>query len=223
MPEDAKKKPGQDSPPKVPAWMVTFSDCMTLLLCFFVLLMTFSSFDDVKVAKLSGGLSGKAFESIFPIKRTIRNSVVAPKPRPLERTPEGSEQATDREQITISNPKRPSELFNTDAYRDRNQVSIPSGKLFFARGSGLTLEGKRMLGMVALFLKRMPCHVMIGETNSEGAAPASRALAVTEYLIKSAGIERNRFSISADRKQSRRTNGGRPTMVVTMLTGEFYK
>ena len=30
-----------------PEWMVTFSDCMTLLLTFFVLLLSFSSFSDV--------------------------------------------------------------------------------------------------------------------------------------------------------------------------------
>ncbi len=29
-----------------PEWMVTFSDCMTLLLTFFVLLLSFSSFDE---------------------------------------------------------------------------------------------------------------------------------------------------------------------------------
>ncbi len=29
-----------------PEWMVTFSDCMTLLLTFFVLMLSFSSFDE---------------------------------------------------------------------------------------------------------------------------------------------------------------------------------
>ena len=35
-----------------PEWMVTFSDCMTLLLTFFVLLLSFSSFDDDIFRKL---------------------------------------------------------------------------------------------------------------------------------------------------------------------------
>ena len=41
-----KKPPPQDEEQGAPEWMVTFSDCMTLLLTFFVLLLSFSSFDD---------------------------------------------------------------------------------------------------------------------------------------------------------------------------------
>ena len=40
------RKPPVDDDPGAPEWMVTFSDCMTLLLTFFVLLLSFSSFDD---------------------------------------------------------------------------------------------------------------------------------------------------------------------------------
>ncbi|MHC4104970.1 MAG: flagellar motor protein MotB, partial [Planctomycetota bacterium] len=41
-----KKQVVEDEAPGAPEWMVTFSDCMTLLLTFFVLLLSFSSFDD---------------------------------------------------------------------------------------------------------------------------------------------------------------------------------
>ena len=40
--------------PSVPDWMITFSDCMTLLLTFFVLLLSFSSFDEASLSKLDG-------------------------------------------------------------------------------------------------------------------------------------------------------------------------
>ena len=42
----ANKQVVPDEDPGAPEWMVTFSDCMTLLLTFFVLLLSFSSFDD---------------------------------------------------------------------------------------------------------------------------------------------------------------------------------
>lgn len=42
-----EKKPPEE-PAGVPAWMATFSDLVTLLLTFFVMLMSMASFDDVK-------------------------------------------------------------------------------------------------------------------------------------------------------------------------------
>jgi chemotaxis protein MotB len=46
----AKPKPG------VPAWVVTFADLMTLLMCFFVLLLAFSEMDVAKFKQLSGSM-----------------------------------------------------------------------------------------------------------------------------------------------------------------------
>ena len=46
------KQTESDEAPGAPVWMVTFSDCMTLLLTFFVLLLSFSSFDDKVFRKL---------------------------------------------------------------------------------------------------------------------------------------------------------------------------
>lgn len=52
-------------PPKAeasgsPAWMATFADLMSLLMCFFVLLLSFSEMDAAKFKELAGSLS-KAF------------------------------------------------------------------------------------------------------------------------------------------------------------------
>ena len=44
MPRDKKK--GDDAPPGAPAWMVTYGDMMSLLLTFFVLLISFSTISE---------------------------------------------------------------------------------------------------------------------------------------------------------------------------------
>lgn len=44
------------SRPGVPAWVVTFADLMTLLMCFFVLLLAFSEMDVEKFKQLSGSM-----------------------------------------------------------------------------------------------------------------------------------------------------------------------
>lgn len=51
-----------DAPPQksesagVPAWVMTFADLMTLLMCFFVLLLAFSEMDAAKFKELSGSM-----------------------------------------------------------------------------------------------------------------------------------------------------------------------
>jgi chemotaxis protein MotB len=46
--------PAKDEPRGVPAWVMTFADLMTLLMCFFVLLLSFSEMDVAKFKQLSG-------------------------------------------------------------------------------------------------------------------------------------------------------------------------
>ncbi|MBT8100712.1 MAG: flagellar motor protein MotB [Gammaproteobacteria bacterium] len=53
MAEDA---PAKDEGGGVPAWVMTFADLMTLLMCFFVLLLSFSEMDVAKFKQLSGSM-----------------------------------------------------------------------------------------------------------------------------------------------------------------------
>jgi chemotaxis protein MotB len=64
-----------------PAWVVTFGDLMSLLLCFFVLLLSFSEMDKAKYKEVSGSLAKafgvqrkiKAFEAPKGIKMVSRD------------------------------------------------------------------------------------------------------------------------------------------------------
>lgn len=50
----------EEEKPGIPAWVVTFADLMSLLMCFFVLLLSFSEIDAAKFKQIAGELS-KAF------------------------------------------------------------------------------------------------------------------------------------------------------------------
>jgi chemotaxis protein MotB len=50
----------EEDKPGIPAWVVTFADLMSLLMCFFVLLLSFSEIDAMKFKQIAGELS-KAF------------------------------------------------------------------------------------------------------------------------------------------------------------------
>ena len=43
-------------PPGLPAWMGTFADLMSLLMCFFVLLLSFSEMDVLKFKQIAGSM-----------------------------------------------------------------------------------------------------------------------------------------------------------------------
>ncbi|MDG9670716.1 flagellar motor protein MotB [Hahella sp. CR1] len=45
-----------ECPPGLPAWMATFADLMSLLMCFFVLLLSFSEMDALKFKRLAGSM-----------------------------------------------------------------------------------------------------------------------------------------------------------------------
>ena len=56
MPE--RKKPKEPPPPSCPEWMVTFSDVISLLVTFFVLILTFSTLEIEELEKITGSLKG---------------------------------------------------------------------------------------------------------------------------------------------------------------------
>jgi len=53
-----RKKVEDDPPPSAPFWMLTYSDMVTLMLTFFVLLVSFSNMDEVKFGAAANSLKG---------------------------------------------------------------------------------------------------------------------------------------------------------------------
>lgn len=82
-----------------PAWMATFADLMALLLCFFVLLLSFSEMDVQKYKQVAGSMA-KAFgvqDNIFASTTPMGTSFVArdftpgrPDPKPIKVPPHAS-------------------------------------------------------------------------------------------------------------------------------------
>ena len=54
-------------PAGIPAWVMTFADLMTLLMCFFVLLLSFSEMDQSKYKKIAGSM-----QFAFGVQREIK-------------------------------------------------------------------------------------------------------------------------------------------------------
>jgi chemotaxis protein MotB len=64
---DEEQAPAEEEGGDVPAWVMTFADLMTLLMCFFVLLLAFSEMDAQKFKQLSGSM-----KLAFGVQREIK-------------------------------------------------------------------------------------------------------------------------------------------------------
>lgn len=64
--EEEEEGPDPPEPPGMPAWVMTFADLMSLLMCFFVLLLSFSQMDLSKFKKVAGSM-----EKAFGVQREI--------------------------------------------------------------------------------------------------------------------------------------------------------
>ena len=64
---DCESAPPQECPTGVPAWVLTFADLMSLLLAFFVLLLSFSEMDRQKYKQVAGSM-----RDAFGIQREIK-------------------------------------------------------------------------------------------------------------------------------------------------------
>ncbi|MDH3346565.1 MAG: OmpA family protein [Desulfobulbaceae bacterium] len=82
----SEKKPKECPPAGAPLWMVTFSDMVTLLLTFFVLLLSMASLDEIKFSKANNSLKEAfGFHRVSP--KLEYNIPVHPTPPKAEFTP----------------------------------------------------------------------------------------------------------------------------------------
>jgi len=177
-----------------PEWMVTFSDCMTLLLTFFVLLLSFSSFDDKDFNKANLFFYGRS-PSLSTSKRNAREAVMARKQ--INTTAEldkGSEKPT----LSKSKQSRQSKQPPLVDFHNRRVFSISSKRVFWGRGVVISSEGREALSSLAAFFRGIPNRLVISEVGrSNEQTRLSRAWAVIQYLTTKEGLDSGRFSISA--------------------------
>lgn len=193
------------------AWMVTFADMVTLLLAFFVLLLSMSSMDrsilrDV-VSQFVGdmGLAPKKGAGRIPTRFTLVQMAIENPAEVLENPqrikdllfpdevlPEGMSRSTLDENLQLL--LRPEGL----------ALVLSDGLLFESGGSELGAGSRQLLAEFARFLATtsMPVNVAGYTDNVPGTSKdnyvlsAERAMAVLGFFLKT-GFDPGRFSVSA--------------------------
>ena len=186
--------------PGAPEWMVTFSDCMTLLLTFFVLLLSFSSFDDNVFERLTTvffeGMpwvseeqkSAEDRSAFLPTKQVDASQNVS----------EGSEKSSLAKGLEGGVQE---ETESVDFHRQKVFL-ISSNTIFWGKSSVISSEGRNIMATMASFLRQMPSRVVVSENSpvddeNSRQFGLSRAWAVVEYLTTKQNLDKNWFSIAA--------------------------
>lgn len=193
------KKKKEEATPGAPLWMCTFSDMMSLLLCFFVLLFAMSTIEKRKFYQAIGSIKG----AMGKIPELFSMSMIQPTIRdPQKKVKPLNKRVIERAKDAIAKKER-EVLIAEKMDHQIKIVGVPEGIRFhiedsalFARGSyELTESGEIMLASVGLRLLEYPDNKIRieGHTDNVPVTPnerfqdnwelsEKRALTVVEFL-----------------------------------------
>lgn len=154
----ARRKKQEEEGGGNPAWLITFSDLMTLLLTFFVLLVSMSTVDEMRRLEVLTTVTGAfGFGTAYsnPIARTRSNQNVEPGPMEMDQT-------ADMEAIKDMLWEDLGKDINFLSNRYVQILSINNDVLFKKGSSTLTPEGMRLLDRMLPVLLRLEYPLLIG-------------------------------------------------------------
>ena len=182
-----------------PEWMVTFSDCMTLLLTFFVLLLSFSSFSDVsEYRKMTVSFADRfssMSESPADRRAMLASTLIDNTKKEIE---EGSETPSA---VDGADKEGGQERTDEQDFHEKKIFVVPSDRIYWGKGVVLSAQGRTILGDMASFIKEVPNRIVISECDTGGLSSGDevglqRAWSVLDYLKRS-GVKMDRLSISS--------------------------
>jgi hypothetical protein len=189
-----RKKVESEELPGAPDWMVTYSDCMTLLLTFFVLLLSFSSFDE-KVFDKMRVVFADALPAVGPTNKFNRDAFLPP-----EQIESGDPLKNGSEKPTLENGQEGSLKTGSASFHSQKVFLMSSGEIFWGNGTAISRHGREALATLATFLEQTPGRIVISENDPDGSASRqsglTRSWTVVKHLTTSHGLDKGRLSIS---------------------------
>jgi len=201
----AKKQKCPDCPPGAPAWMSTFSDMTTLLLTFFILLISMATFDPVKIANLMDSLQGAfGIMETFP---TIPIHPIVDIPKKTGDEQKKKQSLKDAEKIkTVIQNKKLDEAVKVEVTEKGIAIMLRDPVGFASGSADLKDQGKDILKDISDVIKNnsdlkvrveghtddVPIHSNRYRSNWE--LSSARSLSVVQLLSGQTGIQPQNMS-----------------------------
>ncbi len=211
-----------DQPPVIveegaPDWVVTFGDLMSLLLCFFVLLLSFSEMDKSVYKEVAGSLE-KAFgvqrkDKVFDTPKGLKmiakdfdQAIIPEKPsQEFIVTQEKEQIGEELKKLVETSFKGMQDLIDIKVGEDQISISLMGESTFDSGKAQIKLQMKPLLDKIAATLKETEGEIIVaghtdnvpltgGRFNSNLGLSIARAASVAEYILRKGKIEPERIA-----------------------------
>lgn len=185
------KKKCPDCKECLPAWLAAFGDLMSLLLCFFVLLLSMSSMDAKKISEAIGSLSGamsvlEGGTKTEISKRRIQEST------PIETRDESTEAINKVSQAIIDAnemmEKGHGPTISLEEAQEGFVIELPASLLF--KSGSATIENEDallFLKRVALIIEELPNNMNVSvQGHTDNLGPGGKSLFKDNWELSSA-------------------------------------
>lgn len=213
MSQSRKKK--VQNPEAVPRWFVTYSDVITLLMTFFILLLTFASSEPEGFAMMrqslfgTGGSSGNVGTTLKTVERDT--VVVRTKPWSSRLTSHGSEMPpmyTDP--VTEAASRGLTVLDDNNDLSQFRQFSLDVSIALYLDQKGEPTEvAVHQLALIAGQMQRLPLNLTLTVASPESLAGIAK---LAEIFVTQFGIEPGRLAVSLGRDPEQCPQGLRLTL-----------
>lgn len=223
------------SSPIVPLWMVTFSDTMGLLVCFFVMIIGFSATEQEDLSQAPGALTG--YSGTNESERFDKDSLIPPSAPASQIHMSGYESAPEYEKLSYVRQEfdarvRVSAAANVLDHRlteNGFEIDIRAGGLFERDSARLIPAAEDVLKVIGEACRGLPHGVRVHayaddlfipneEFNSAEDLAMRRSAALCSRLRKEAGIAPERLSLATDiYTADALRDWGRPQVTIIVL------
>ncbi len=212
-----------EAPAEIPSWLMTFSDVITLLMTFFILLLTFATnepetFERIQVSMFGGGgATGMAAEAQGPLDHDAL--LLRERQRSGRITQVGSEMPpihSDAVDESLSKGIAGLEDNEMRELSTKHGVMIP-WSLFMTSDGAITPLGRQHLKMLAKHMRRQPIDAdfLVADTSQ-----FAQAQQLASYLFEGEAIQPGRLGVGFDPENPDKS---RFTIVLTRpLTGKIH-
>ena len=175
----------------LPNWLAAFGDLMSLLLCFFVLLLSMSSMDSRKVSEAIGSLSGAMSVLEGGTKTEISKKRIQ-ESTPIESTDETAEAVNRITQAAIDAnemiDKGHGPAITVEEAQDGFVIELPASLLF--KSGSATIENEDallFLKRVALIVNELPSTMQVSvQGHTDNQAPGKTSVYKDNWELSSA-------------------------------------